>query len=288
MKKTIVLALIISMCLTLCTPVLASSQIPTMEEYEKLDAAVRSAQNDEEATLAMNNLLAFFDRVEGVKENGIMPMSVDIYPSILDSYVDVTWCSVSPGMVSIFYNVVSIVPSGASLILGYEYPANTHLSGGSFRLGAAIGASSYTMTTPMCASEIQIVGKFSARDFSATKVYRQTYQYPFTDTRYGYKTITSDDVISEIAILVVIGGIGLIRVSSGLGAIIVDIAGLSGLIATLSSYPGFAVEQYYVTTCWFSGGVAYTTLRVWSSEDSYNNGRACIYSSTTRIALPSF
>lgn len=139
MKKITSCIITISLILAMCVPTFAAFTAPTMEEYQVLDAAVRNAHTDEEATVAMYNLIDFFERLEDAQENGIMPMSSDLYPNIIDSYVDVTSCSVSPTTVSFNYKVVSLVPSGASLKLGYEYPATTRISGGSFSVGSSLG-----------------------------------------------------------------------------------------------------------------------------------------------------
>lgn len=73
MKKIISCIITVSLILAMCVPTFAAFTAPTMEEYQAFDAAVRNAHTDEEATVAMYNLIDFFERLEDAQENGIMP-----------------------------------------------------------------------------------------------------------------------------------------------------------------------------------------------------------------------
>ncbi|MEE1013824.1 MAG: hypothetical protein U0L92_05905 [Clostridia bacterium] len=288
MKKTISCLITISLVLSMCMPVFAASTAPTMEEYEVLDAAVRAARTDEEATVAMYNLLDFFDRVENSQANGVMPRATETYPSIIDSYIDMISCSVSTGTATFNYELVSLVPSGASLTLGYEYPASTRITGGSFTPGSTLGTYSRSINTGNCACSIQLVGSFLARDFRATKVYKETYQYGFTGTKYSYKTITQSDIAERSIALTIAGITGMLSLEGAIGRFIVYLAGITGIASIYDELPSLRVGQYYVTMSWFSGGKMYTNLRIWNSVNAYNNNEETLYNKTSQITLPTF
>lgn len=288
MKKITSCIITISLILAMCVPTFAAFTAPTMEEYQVLDAAVRNAHTDEEATVAMYNLIDFFERLEDAQEKGIMPMSSDLNPNIIDSYVNVTSCSVSPTTVSFNYKVVSLVPSGASLKLGYEYPAATRISGDSFSVESSLGTYSKNLNTSLCTSSIQLVGTFLARDFRATKVFKETYQYAFTGTQYGYKTITQSDVTNNIMIILFLGVTGMLHVQAKVATVTVAVAGLVGMTMSLSDMPAPKVGQYYVTKTWFSGGKMYINFRIWNSENAYNNGEEYLYNRSSYFTLPTF
>lgn len=288
MKKVISCLIAISLVLSMCMSAFAVSSEPSMDEYQTLNAAVRAAQTDEEATKAMNDLLDFFERLEVFKKSGITPRATDLNPSVIDSYIDMTSCSVSAGKATFNYKLVALVPSGASLTLGYVYPEGARIPEGSFNPGSTLGTYSKTIDTGNCASEIQLVGKFLARDFRATKIFKQTYQYGFSGTQYAYKTITSQDVASNKILLGIAGVVGMLTLKSDIGEYVVKFAGMVGLVSVFDEMPSLQVGQYYVTKTWFSNGRMYTNLRIWTSENAYGKNEETLYDKTTSVALLKF
>ena len=288
MKKMLASLIVVSLTLSMCMPVFAVSTVPTMEEYIALDAAVRAAQTDEEATVAMFALIDFYERLENVRANNILPRATENYPNMLDSYIDMESCSVSSDSVTFNYELIALVPSLAHVSLGYEYPASTRMDGGSFNPGSALGSYSETIHTGKCTCAIQLVGYFQARDFQATKIYRETYQYGFTGNQYAYKTVTQSDVTTQKIALTVAGITGLLSFESAVGRFVVYLAGVIGIASIYNELPSLSVGQYYVTKTWHSGGKMYTNLRIWNSVNAYNNNEETLYNKTSSITIPSF
>lgn len=82
MKKFLSILLAVSILSSISMPAFAASNAPSREEYNDLVAAVRAAKTDEDAIIAMDNLLNFYERVDNLQfSNGYMYSTLKIWNS---------------------------------------------------------------------------------------------------------------------------------------------------------------------------------------------------------------
>jgi len=290
MKKFLSILLVVSILSSISMPAFAASNAPSREEYNDLIDAVRAAKTDEDAIIAMDNLLNFYERVDSLQngsDDDISLMNTDLYPGAVEAYIKVNSCTINSHSITVTYEVLALVPSLASLTFGYEYPASTRMTGGVITPGG-IGTHTQTIETSGTGCQVQVVGKFLARDFRATKVYKTGYQYPFSGSQYSYHTVTQSEVNANKIALLIAGITSMLSFESKIGKFVVYVAGTMGILSIFNDMPSLSAGQYYVTEVHFSNGYMYSTLKIWNSQNAYRNNEECLYSRTQSTRLPSF
>jgi hypothetical protein len=247
----------------------------TISELQEL---AQRATNDIEATAVYNELL---DRVE----NSQVRSSV-----VIDTYITYYSTTVSGRSIAIYYKIKALVPSGATLKLGYEYPANTRTYGSSiFVSGKPVGSyhSYFTSEGLRCAS--RTYASFTARNYSEKAVYRTFYAFD-TSSHYTYHTVTAAEVAINKVVLTAAEIYTMLTFPQGSFArwVCTIVGGLS-IASIWSASPGISTGQFIQLYTYFSGGRMYQRVSIWHNYLAYQQGpNNPMYRSTSSAKLPGF
>lgn len=243
-----------------------------------LQDLAQRASNDTEATAVYNELL---DRVEKSQ----LQSSV-----VIDTYLTYYSTITNGTSIEIHYGIKALVPTGATLSLGYEYPASTRTYGSSIYVGGkSVGTyhAYFTSKCLRCAS--RTYASFVARNYSEKAVYRTFYAFD-TSTRYTYHTVTSSEAAIDKIVLIAAGLSTTLIFSAGkVGKWIATIVAGLDIASTLSSFPGISTGQYIEVRTHFIANKIYQRVSIWHNYLAYQQGPDNpLYRSASSAVLPGF
>lgn len=253
----------------------------------ELKYAASIASTDVEATIIYEALL---DKYQS-------DSSLSATSSLIGSYVTVTSITKSGTTTTVNYKITATVPNGASVTLGYEFPAVTRTVGKSILIsGKAKGSYSEKFTIPALMCQHRISSKLTARNYSETKVWAL---YNFSCAKEtDYHTITAAEVTGYWTVYAAAPYlITKIYPASKIIKIAGKIATVGNTaVSVINSYdinigvPAPVKGQYYKTETWYSDNKVYCRVTVWQDKAAFDNGSNPIYSSTRYVKsnLPTF
>lgn len=270
-------------------PIESSLEIVTLEQarkmsVEQLKLEAKLAETDEQANVFFNALLDKVARGE-LSERGVS-----------DTYVSITSVTQNNNAITVGYEIIARVPSGAYLELGVQYPASTRIPAQTKVLSTM---STGTYSEVFSASGIiakQVYTLFRARDFTNRQVHQTLYMS--TSSVYDYHTLTTAEVVASYTVTHVAPFVTVLIFPQSkiikYGGIIVEAAGITytiaGALNLTKSLPAPVVGQFYQTRTWYSGNKLYTQVKVWANEDLYDANETPMYDSGSFVAvtLPDF
>lgn len=296
MKKMFCLLLCLTLILTTFTPsVYAStgnqtspitiSSVQSMSVNE-LTTAARNATSDEEAQIIFDELVS---RNTSVPSNNISMYASTT--SIINTYLKVSSCTTSYRKIKLSYEVLAIVPSGAHLTIGYDYPEVTRTTGERINIGSSKGTFSETIETKGLICGVRVNAKISARDFSDTVSIKKYLDAP-SGKKTSYHTVTTSDVVGSI-ILSTIGGFTLSLYFKKAKYVLAPLAqqACAKFLDTADSLnislgiPSPQVGQYYKVVTYYKNYKAYIETTVWYNKNAYDVGADPIYEGTETVNL---
>jgi len=243
-----------------------------------LQDIAQKATNDTEATAVYEELV---NRVTNSQATSL---------SLIDTYFTHYYTITIGTSIYVYYRIKALVPSGAFLRVGYEYPASTRTSGGSISLSSKPTGTHQTVFSSKglrCYS--RTYASFSAYSYSEKKVY-STYLAFNTDSGNTYHTVTSADAIANKITLTAMGVFTTLSFPKGSYAYwsALIVSGLS-ISAIWDSSPGFSAGQYIELHTYYSSGRMYQRVKMWHNYMaylySYSNPT---FDSISSVALPGF
>lgn len=273
-KRMVSLLLAAAFCLATGNLALAAEELKTAELRTKTTAelmdSIPQARTQAEADAVFAELMAR-------KESG------EALRGMIDSYVTANSTTMTSSAVTVNYTVNAIIPSGASLRVGYEYPAKVRVSGTFAAVQSATGTYTRSFSGPFQSCEMRAVFKFSANSYSETKELKK-----FMNVRGGTHAhaVTASDVSSRGWATAIAGlSLSLAVNAGGLGLYLPDIF---DAVSNIGGWPALAVGQYYRVTTSVSGSTLTITTRVWASKADYDAGASPIASGTRSSTIPTF
>lgn len=199
---------------------------------------------------------------------------------MIDNYVQVVSSSFNSSEATVTYRVVGILPSLASLSVGYEYPAAVHTSGSFVNVERTTGTYTKTFNGPFLRCQVRTKFRFIARNYTENKVIRT---YTNVGSGSSGRVITAGDVaVGNVAMT--IAGV-LISLMFGGAESIINL-GIS--IAFDLTLNGYAAGQYLRTTTSVSGSQITVTIRQYASLEAYQAGSAPLSTRSSSATIPSF
>lgn len=162
-KRMVSLLLAAAFCLATGNLALAAEELKTAELRTKTTAelmdGIPQARTQAEADAVFAELMAR-------KESG------EALRGMIDSYVTANSTTMTSSAVTVNYTVNAIIPSGASLRVGYEYPAIVQTSGSFVSVERTTGTYTKTFNGPFLRCQLRTKFRFVARDYTENKVIR--------------------------------------------------------------------------------------------------------------------
>lgn len=199
---------------------------------------------------------------------------------MIDSYVTANSTTMSSSTVSVNDAVKAILPSGASLRVGYEYPAVTQTAGTFANIQNTVGTHVKSFSGPFLSCQMRAKFTFSANSYSENKVLKT-----YMNVRGGSsgRVVTSGDVAAG-KIALTIAGVGIDLVFPGVGTKLK----MAITVATNLNLVSYSAGQYIRTTTSVSGNTITVTVRQYASLAAYQAGNAPLSTRSTSAAIPSF
>lgn len=243
-----------------------------------LQKLAQRASNDIEAMNVYNEL------IERIK-NSEMQSS-----AIIDTYFTHYSTSISGTSIDVYYRVKALVPSGASLYVGYEYPSITRTSGSSISLmGKSVGTYHAYFTSKGLRCYSRTYASFLAGSYSEKEIY-DTYLAFNTSPSYAYHTVTSAEATINKVTLTAATLYTTLTFPPGSAAAWTSIIVSGVSIGTIwSTAPGLNANQYIELYTYYSGGRMYQRIKIWHNKTAYNNDYGNpMYSNTSSASSPAF
>lgn len=199
---------------------------------------------------------------------------------MIDSYVQVVSSSINSSQATVTYRVVGILPSLASLSVGYEYPAVVQTSGSFVSVERTTGTYTKTFNGPFLRCQLRTKFRFVARDYTENKVIRT---YTNVGSGSSGRVVTAGDVAAG-KIALTIAGVGIDLVFPGVGTKLK----MAITVATNLNLVSYSAGQYIRTTTSVSGNTITVTVRQYASLAAYQAGNAPLSTRSTSAAIPSF
>jgi hypothetical protein len=242
-----------------------------------LQNLAQSASNDAEATAVYNELK---DRID----NSQVQSSI-----MIDTYFTHTSTIVNKTSITVHYRINALVPSGAFLYLGYEYPAITRTSGSFISLnGKAVGSYQASFTSKGLISQSRTYASFSAHSYSEKKTFSPYLAFN-TSSNLTHHLVTPSEIvagkialtIATVSTFIVLAKLKLLWVA---GIVLgVDITGIWASPPELEAYNYIEIFTYY------SGVRMYRTIKIWSNYGSFINAyNFPAYYGSSSASLPGF
>lgn len=270
-KRMVSLLLAAAFCLATGNLALAAEELKTAELRTKTTAelmdCIPQARTQAEADAVFAELMVR-------KESG------EALRGMIDSYVTANSTTMTSSTVTVNYTVRAIIPSGASLRVGYEYPSIVRVSGTFAAVQSATGTYTRSFSGPFQSCEMRAVFKFSASSYSENKVLKT-----FMNVRGGSagRVVTAGDAAAgRIATNVAGAAISLLFPGVGSFAQLGIAAGLGFALPSISE------GQYIRITTSVSGNRLTTTVRIWASYETYTAGGSPVNTSTGSATIPTF
>lgn len=302
MKKLASLFLSVTMFLSLCTPALAVTKAPvTTDDLKTYVSTITTAKANEltadqlriAACLATTDEQAniIFDALLDKVENGQISLT-----SVSDTYVSIKSAIIGSKTITVRYEIIAKVPSGAYLELGVQYPASTRMPAKRITLSTmSVG----TYTEAFSVADVvakQVYTKFTARDYTSTDVYKTF--YTSTASTYDYHKLTAGEVVGYYTVVDIAPFVTALIFPEQkivkIGGIVLEVSGISYTLANALRFtkdlPAPMLGQYYQTRTWYSANKLYMQIKVWDDEENYKNGEKPEYDSGAFVAttLPDF
>ena len=270
-KRMVSLLLAAAFCLATGNLALAAEELKTAELRTKTTAelmdGIPQARTQAEADAVFAELMAR-------KESG------EALRGMIDSYVTANSTTMTSSTVTVNYTVNAIIPSGASLRVGYEYPAKVRVSGTFAAVQSATGTYTRSFSGPFQSCEMRAVFKFSANSYSETKELKK-----FMNVRGGNsgRVITAGDVAAG-NFAISIAGTLLNVVFPGAGTYIK----LGTATTVLINNAAYSAGQYIRTSTSVSGDKITVTIRQYASYETYTSGGAPLSTRSSVATIPTF
>lgn len=311
MRKFISIILVLAVILSLAMPIFAVDETKesktdcTMEADElftiinsgnlealslaDLQEAAKMAETDAQATNIYEEMV---DRV--ISSDDPLTARANY---IVDGYVKITDAYQSGSTLTIEYDVLARVPTGAAMFVGYEYPAATRANGGSTSISSKT-VGSYTQTYNGVSTIIarQISSSMTARDYQEDHVFKTLYVN--SDVYTDYHTVTNAEAISYFVVTVLVPYLSVeIYGDSKPVKYIGKAISFGGVVMALFDalsidvgVPAPKAGNYFVTQTWYSNNKLYSRIRVWGDKQRYDDRERPSYDSGVYIAttLPDF
>ena len=300
MKKMLSFVMAIIMMVGLAVPCAAEETTTRDRSFERANleelsdaellSAIKFAHTSADVDLLFDEYL---DRIS------LLPEDVQKvqFRALADQYLRVNSVSYSGRLMTINYSILSVVPSGASLTLGYEFPAVTRTNGSSIQLmQKAVGTYVQTFNVPNLICSVRASSTFTARNYSDTKVYA-TYNY--TSGKYtDYHTVSTTEAVGYWTVVTLVPGIILTMYpTSALAKLAAKSITVGSAVVSLVNSTNVSIGpptpqagQYVETVTWYENNRLYINQRYWSSKAAFNNGDLPIYNSGTYVGanIPTF
>lgn len=199
---------------------------------------------------------------------------------MIDSYVTANSTTMSSSTVSVNDAVKAILPSGASLRVGYEYPAVTQTAGTFANIQNTVGTHVKSFSGPFLSCQMRAKFTFSANSYSENKVLKT-----YMNVRGGSsgRVVTSGEAaVGRIAANV--AGCAITLLFPGLGTF-----AILGMSVPLGFFlPSISEGQYIRISTSVSGNRLTTTVRIWASYETYTAGGAALSVCTGYGTIPTF
>lgn len=270
-KRMVSLLLAAAFCLATGNLALAAEELKTAELRTKTTAelmdCIPQARTQAEADAVFAELMAR-------KESG------EALRGMIDSYVTANSTTMTSSTVTVNYTVNAILPSGASLRVGYEYPAKVQTAGTFANIQNTLGTHTKSFSGPFLSCQMRAVFKFSANSYSENKVLKT-----FMNVRGGSsgRVVTAGDAAAG-RIASSVAGVAISLLFPGVGSCAqLGISAVLGLML-----PSISEGQYIRITTSVSGNRLTTTVRIWASYETYTAGGSPINTSTGSATIPTF
>lgn len=261
------------------------SSVKTMNVSE-LTTAARNARTDEEAQIVFDEFVSRTSSVSDKSSSMYAPRS-----AIIDAYLRVISCATSYRSIVLNYEVLAIVPSGAYLTIGYDYPEVTRTNGERITIGSTKGTFTKTITTKGLMCGVRVNAKITARDFMDTKTIKNYMDAP-SGRKTVYHTVTVGEALGSFAVST-IGGFALTAVLKDCKYTLVPIAAAActyfldaATVVNINlGIPTPVAGQYYKVVTYYSNYKAYVETTIWNNKNAYDVGADPIYSGTVSTPL---
>lgn len=270
-KRMVSLLLAAAFCLATGNLALAAEELKTAELRTKTTAelmdCIPQARTQAEADAVFAELMVR-------KESG------DALRGMIDSYVTANSITMTSSTVTVNYTVNAIIPSGASLRVGYEYPSIVRVSGTFAAVQSATGTYTRSFSGPFQSCEMRAVFKFSANSYSETKELKK-----FMNVRGGNagRVVTAGDAAIGNIVLTITSIVVTLKFPGTLSTLYMGATVPAGLNLT-----SLSEGQYIRVSTSVSGNKLTTTVRVYASYETYTAGGAALRTHTGIGTIPTF
>ena len=270
-KRVLAMLLVFVLCLAAGNPALAAEELQRVELKTKttaeLMACIPQARTQAEADAVFEELMA--RKAAGEPLRGM-----------IDSYVTANSTTMTSSEVTVNYTVKAILPSGASLRVGYEYPAVTRTAGTFANIQNTVGTHTKSFSGPFLSCQMRARFTFSANSYSENKVLKT---YMNVRGGSGGRVITAGDVAAGTYAFT-IAGILITMAFPGAGTIMQLVTPTAVSINNVA----YSAGQYIHTSTSVSGNKITLTVRQYASQEAYTSGAAPMSTRSGTATIPSF
>ena len=270
-KRIVSLVLAMAFCLVTGNFALAAEELQTAALRTKTTAelmdCIPQARTQAEADAVFAELMA--RRAAGEPLRGM-----------IDNYVTANSTTMTSSTVTVNYTVKAILPSGASLRVGYEYPASVRVPGTFAAVQSATGTYTKSFPGPFLSCQMRAVFKFSANSYSENKVLKT-----FMNVRGGSagRVVTAGDAAIGYIVLTITSIVVTLKFPGTLSTLYMGATVPAGLNLT-----SLSEGQYIRVATSVSGNKLTTTVRVYASYETYTAGGAALRTHTGIGTIPTF
>lgn len=267
--------LVVTLCLTTGHVALAAEEV-----QEELQAAVLQSKTTSELMDCIPQARTQAEADAVFEELMERQRAGEAVNGMIDNYVTANSTTMSSSTVPVNYTVKAILPSGASLRVGYEYPAVTQTAGTFANIQNTVGTHVKSFSGPFLSCQMRAKFTFSANSYSENKVLKT-----YMNVRGGSsgRVVTSGEAaVGRIAANV--AGCAITLLFPGLGTF--AILGMS--VPLGFSLPSISEGQYIRISTSVSGNRLTTTVRIWVSYETFTAGGAALSVCTGYGTIPTF
>lgn len=259
-----------------------SSRMAMQLSLDQLEAAIPLATTDESATVLFNELVDRYEKMGNTR-------------AVMGNYLSISSVTSSAEKITVNYRIIAKVPSGASLKLGYEYPAVAKTEGGFINLSSKNpGVYNHTFTTKKLNCQVRAYSQLDARTYQEKNNLKTFSMYP-TTTKTQYHTVTASNVTKEIVITALPGIIYKLNPTlKTIGFAATLSGGYQAILNMGNSYsvsyvpPAIAVGQYYQIKTYYKNDRVYIDKKIWTSKETYDKGVNPIFTGSYSAPLAKF
>ena len=307
-KRFICLVMVIVIFISVASPISASSpstidhtdesilskDFLSSQSLDQLYTLSREVENEINVNSVFEEILNRLSAQENSSTERSSVYSSPTTSAAIDNYISFVSATVTTSHVlTIVVNVKANIPTSSyfNFTVGYEYPSSYRTEGSYVNMsGRQKGLHTITINTKGFVGRITVYADIVARNYTEHKHFKTLFDRPYT-SNVVFHTITEEDVRNAgISNIIVAGVLTFIPGGklTGIYAVLYKVTSYLSFTATLDIMtPSLAVGQYYKTTTTYTDNAeCKINIQVYSSEDSYNAGRAPIHTSNATIFLP--